>query len=112
MNVDDLVPRPDHRLRFRLSDQKFVPNQSGCYVLSTFAGEVLYIGLTVNLFRRVGDHLDSPAKTAETALGRAIWFHWLETVDRERVERTWMNIHIQHEGCLPVLNRAYSPTGT
>jgi hypothetical protein len=34
----------------------------------------------------------------------------VETEDVNKVERTWMNIHIQHEGTLPLLNGAYSPT--
>jgi hypothetical protein len=38
-----------------------------------------------------------------------VLFHWVETKDINTVERTWMNIHIQHEGTLPPLNKAYSP---
>lgn len=112
MNVEALDPPPGGRRRFHLSHQKFVPARSGCYVLSTFADVALYIGKTTDLRRRLGDHLDSSAKTGETPLGRAIWFHWIETRDLDRVERTWMNIHIQHEGCLPKLNAVYSSTST
>ena len=66
----------------------------------------------INLRRRMKDHLDSPTKTGETKLGRAILFHWIESPDTNKIERTWMNIHIQNEGALPVLNRSYSPTAT
>jgi hypothetical protein len=41
-----------------------------------------------------------------------VLFHWLETNDINTVERTWMNIHIQHEGTLPPLNKVYSPVST
>jgi hypothetical protein len=57
----------------------------------------------------MNDHLDSPEKTSETDKGRAILFYWLETPDINMVERTWMNIHLQHEGRLPLLNKMYSP---
>jgi len=29
--------------------------------------------------------------------------------DTNKVERTWMNTHLVHEGALPILNKAYSP---
>jgi hypothetical protein len=73
---------------------------------------VLYIGLADNLRRRMNDHLDNPSKTGETKQGRAVLFHWLETPDTNKVERTWMNIHMQNEGILPLLNRVYSPVAT
>ncbi|MCP1848392.1 hypothetical protein J2R80_002215 [Bradyrhizobium sp. USDA 4541] len=57
-------------------------------------------------------HLDNPEKTGETKLGRAVFFYWVETADTFKIERTWMNIHIQHEGAWPLLNKAYSPTST
>lgn len=89
-----------------------MPETSGCYVLSTFSGVVLYVGLATSLRRRFCDHLDDPTKTTETPLGRATLFHWLERPDIERVERTWMNIHLTAEGALPLLNKVYSPTAT
>lgn len=82
---------------------------AGCYVLATFSGVVLYVGLSADLRRRMGQHLDSPAKTGCTELGRAVIFHWLECDPPNRVERTWMNTHIEHEGRLPILNSVYSP---
>lgn len=60
----------------------------------------------------MNSHLDSPTKVGETRLGRAVLFFWLECIDINKIERTWMNIHIQHEGTLPVLNTVYSPTST
>jgi len=109
MNICELMPQPQSLETFRRSRSRFVPEASGCYVLTTFAKVVLYIGLATNLRRRMNDHLDSPEKTRETVKGRAVQFYWLETPDINKVERTWMNIHIQHEGELPLLNRVYSP---
>lgn len=110
MNIDQLIPLPTHRETFKRNRERFIPDKPGCYVLTTFSGMVLYIGLTDNLRRRMGEHLDSPTKTAKTKRGRAVVFHWMETLDTNKVERTWMNIHIQHEGSWPELNKMYSPT--
>lgn len=109
MNHIHLDPWPNGSEPFRRDRQKFVPDRPGCYVLTTFEGEVLYIGLAVDVRRRMGEHLDTPAKRAPTLKGKAVTFRWCERTDLERVERTWMNIHIQHEGALPILNGAYSP---
>jgi hypothetical protein len=78
-------------------------------VLTTFEKLVLYVGLATNLRRRMNEHLDSPEKTRATEKGRSVLFHWLETPDINKVERTWLNIHVQHEGAYPPLNKIYSP---
>jgi hypothetical protein len=56
-------------------------------------------------------HLDDPEKTSPTEKGRAVLFHWipLSPLELERVERTWMNIHEQHEAVKPILNSICSP---
>lgn len=112
MTIGELVPQPVRCESFLRSRCRFVPDASGCYVLTTFLKEVLYLGLAANLRKRMIDHLDSPEKTSPTEKGRAVLFHWLETNDINTVERTWMNIHIQHEGTLPPLNKVYSPVST
>jgi predicted GIY-YIG superfamily endonuclease len=109
MTIGELVPQPTNCESFLRSRNRFVPETSGCYVLTTFLTEILYLGLATNLRKRMIDHLDSPEKTSPTEKGRAVLFHWVETKDINTVERTWMNIHIQHEGKLPLLNKAYSP---
>lgn len=109
MKVEALVPVPLGRIRFRRNQQKFAPEQAGCYVLTTFTHDVLYVGLATNLRRRMGEHLDTPEKCTTTSLGRAIWFHWVEAKEIQKIERTWMNIHIENEGKLPILNAVFSP---
>jgi len=109
MNVSTLIPQPQRRAGFLRSRERFVSEKSGCYVLTTFEGIVLYVGLAVNIRKRMNDHLDSPLKTKETPLGRAVWFYWLECEETEKIERTWMNIHTNVEGTLPILNSLYSP---
>jgi excinuclease UvrABC nuclease subunit len=112
MNVSALSPQPTGSESFRRSRERFVPQTHGCYVLTTFLGDILYIGLSNNLRRRINEHLDSEKKTALTKDGRAVLFHWLETTETNKVERTWLNIHLIREGELPVLNSIYSPTSS
>jgi len=112
MNICELIPQPPHCETFKRDRVRFIPDTSGCYVLSTFARSVLYVGLTDNLRRRMVAHLDSPGKNSVTKLGRATLFHWIECLETNKIERTWMNIHISHEGLLPPLNGVYSATHT
>lgn len=97
---------------FKRYRERFVPENPGCYVLTTFSKVILYIGLTANLRARMNNHLDSEVKTGETTLGRAVLFFWIESDDTNKIERTWMNTHIQREGRLPILNSMYSPVQT
>lgn len=109
MNISALVPAPSHCEPFKRNRERFVPERPGCYVLTSFSGTVLYIGLAENLRRRMNNHLDDPLKTEETKLGRAILFHWIESQDTNKIERTWLNTHVLHEAVLPILNKIYSP---
>lgn len=112
MNVSELVPQPPNVEAFNRSRERFVPEKSGCYVLTTFTRVVLYVGLAKNLRKRMNNHLDSDVKIGATALGRAVLFFWIESDEIDKIERTWMNIHIQHEGGLPILNSVFSPVST
>jgi hypothetical protein len=112
MKVDQLVPRPVRCETFKRDRLRFIPEVPGCYALTTFGRAVLYIGLTNNLRSRIKAHLDNPAKTGETKRGRAVIVFWMESAEVNKIERTWMNIHLQLEGALPILNSIYSPTST
>ncbi len=114
MKISSLDPSPKHRINFRRDQQKFVPTKAGCYVLATFVGVVLYIGLTKNLQRRFGDHLDDQHKTSTTEYGSVFYFHWieLELNQLEKVERTWQNECELEDGVLPILNKIKSPVST
>jgi len=109
MTIDKLAPLPTSRENFKRNCVKFVTEKSGCYVLTTFGNLVLYLGQAVNIRSRMIDHLDTPEKTAETQFGRAVFFYWLEYEDIGKLERTWLNIHVEHEGRYPILNKVYSP---
>ncbi len=109
MIIAALTPPPAKAERFQRKNERFIPERSGCYVLSTFENAVLYVGLASNLRRRMNQHLDSQEKTGLTELGRAAWFHWIEGDEIHQIERTWLNIHMTHEGRMPVLNKVFSP---
>lgn len=107
MNVSALMPAPTHYQTFEWSSVRYIPERPGCYVLTTFSRSVLYVGRTRNLRTRMSQHLDDDKKASATGPGRAVLFWWTESDDIERIERTWANVHIQHEGRLPVLNGVY-----
>ena len=109
MNVGELVPPPIRAEPFRRDRQSHVPAVAGCYALTTLTGLILYVGLTVNLRARMGNHLDTPEKVSPTPHGRAVFFHWLAPADTQAVERAWLNAHQLATGLRPVLNKADSP---
>jgi len=111
MNVSELVPTPQKRVEFHMRGRKQVPATSGCYVLSTFNGTILYVGLAKSLNSRFFQHRESKGKRDETEIGRATWFYFIESVEAElnRIERSWQQQHVAMHGCLPILNKVESP---
>lgn len=111
MKVQELIPQPKDRTQFKLSSFKLVPKQAGCYVLTTFDNDILYIGLSENLFNRFQQHLDNPEKTNSTKEGKAIWFYFLNynQSDLPKLERSWINQFDIIHGRLPILNKVSSP---
>ncbi len=111
MNVSQLTPSPSERITFTLESVKQLPAVAGCYVLTNFQGEILYVGLTVNLLQRFKQHRDTPEKRLPTSLGRACWFHFVTANANEinAIERGWQNQYSAIHGALPVLNKIDSP---
>jgi predicted GIY-YIG superfamily endonuclease len=111
MKVKQLVPAANKRVQFNLRFRKFVPQETGCYVLATFEDEVLYIGLTNNLYQRFFQHRDNKEKRNPVSARRAFWFYYLTCAEKEayRIERTWLNEHVELHGSLPILNKINSP---
>jgi hypothetical protein len=112
LKVDRLVPKPDCHTKFAPSHQVTVPCEPGCYALTTYGGDVLYVGLAATSIRsRIDAHLDNPEKRKGAASGAPFWVHYLQLPSPEvaRVERGWMNQAILEDGELPPLNRVASP---
>lgn len=111
MNVDQLVPRPKKRVEFSLRYRHSVPSEPGCYVLATAAANVIYVGLATNLRRRFSQHRDTKEKRQRTPVGVAFWFYFMTCAESDtcRIERTWLNEHLELHAELPILNKVYSP---
>ncbi|SJZ32084.1 GIY-YIG nuclease family protein [Sediminibacterium ginsengisoli] len=113
MTINELTPKPTVKLQFKLVSFKTVPQENGCYILTTFDNTILYIGLATNLNKRFKQHLDNPEKTNPTSEGKAIWFYFTTFDPRnlQKLERTWLNQFSDKHGRLPILNKVNSPIG-
>jgi len=111
MKICELTPKPINKVQFKLSSFKSVPQENGCYVLTTFEDDILYIGLASNLNSRFKQHLDNPEKRNPTSDGKAIWFYFtiFDSKNLPKLERTWLNQFSNIHGQLPVLNKVNSP---
>lgn len=113
MNISSLLPLPKEKQRFHRACFKFIPNKSGCYALTTFDGNILYIGLSESLRERFQQHLFNPEKTNPTPEGKAIWFYFFLCRKEEltKLERTWLNRFVAEHATRPMLNKVDSPVG-
>ena len=111
MNVKELIPLPNKRIRFDISSFKSVPKDSGCYILTTFTENILYVGLAINLYSRFIQHLNNPEKTNPTIEGKAVWFYYqfYNKFNLPQLERTWLNQFEVRHCRLPILNKTSSP---
>lgn len=111
MKIDELTPKPTDKVQFKLASYKAVPQENGCYVLTTFDNDILYIGLAKNLNNRFKQHLDNPEKTNPNLEGKVIWFHFttFDPKNLPKLERTWLNQFSNKHGRLPTLNKVNSP---
>lgn len=112
MKVLELNPKPKTKIEFHFNKLKFIPETLGCYVITNFLDDILYIGLTNNLKVRYKQHLDTPKKVALTELGVAYYFYYAILNDENKLnklERGWINYFELIEGRLPILNSVHSP---
>jgi excinuclease UvrABC nuclease subunit len=111
MKIEELIPQPKDKVPFKLSSYKSVPKVMGCYVLTTFDNDIIYIGLSENLNGRFQQHLDNPEKISPTKDGKAIWFYFAtyDPKNLPHLERTWINQFVALHGRLPILNKVNSP---
>ena len=111
MKIEELTPTPKDKVHFKLASFKSVPKITVCYVLTTFENDILYIGLSDNLYDRFQQHLDNPEKTNPTMEGKAIWFYFTvyDPKNLPKLERTWLNHFEAMHGRLPILNKVNSP---
>lgn len=89
MKVDQLGWTWDFSIPFQLSSVPTVPPRSGVYVLCNVYREVLYIGQSVDVARRLGQHLDDRRMTGTVKGGRCnlVFMKWVpkrELLDEEK----------------------------
>lgn len=95
------------KLAFELRFSKFAPESSGCYILASIYDDVLYIGQTENLSRRMEEHWKDPRMTQPTQLGLSFWFYYQDVPIEELrfTERSLLAQHVFGHGRLPPFNR-------
>ena len=98
----------DDKVGFELRFSIFAPRTSGCYILASIYDEVLYVGQTENMSRRIEEHWKNPRMKKLTPLGLAFWFYYRDVPIDELnfTERGLLAQYYFHEGQLPPLNRA------
>ena len=111
MNVNELNPKVENIIEFEYKSLKKLPINYGCYVISNFNYEIMYIGKATNLKNRFQNHLDTPEKNVKTILGKAYWFSYKiceNEFEIAKLERGWLNQHELKEGKLPILNKIHA----
>lgn len=112
MRVDALKPRPQERLSFDRGSVARMKPGSGCYVLASRSGRVLYIGKAVDVRRRLEQHLDDPAKKGDSRIGFtvAVWLDRCDVDDVAELESEWTRQHeMGASGRLPPMNSIRPP---
>lgn len=111
MIINELNPKIEFSEEFDFSKFKRIPKQTGCYVISNFDYQILYIGKAKNLQNRYVQHLNSTEKTSLTKYGKAYWFSYSLRNDEfeiSKLERGWLNHYELKNGELPILNRIHA----
>ena len=108
MKVDDLDKYFNDRVSFDMRFSGHIPDWSGCYVIANMHIDVLYIGQTVDLRRRIGEHLSDQRMTQRTSLGLPSWFYYkyVSDADLVKTEDSLLSLHKFASGELPILNRS------
>lgn len=112
MKVSILRPKCSNEMEFSEASVLDIPMLPGCYVLSNWPKDILYIGQAKSLRSRIYSHLADIAKTSMTAMGRVFWVHYAlcDELLLSRLERGWIQQHENREGKLPILNKIHPPS--
>ena len=113
MKVSELNPRPVDRIRFDDWQQRIAsPQEPGCYVIASFDDDILYIGQSVDIGKRMESHLTDNRKRKLTPDGVAYWLYYTirqEGSDLNALERGWVLEYRGREGKLPPFNKIMPP---
>lgn len=112
MLVSALNPACEGRVQFSRSALSSLPESAGCYAISAYGQEILYLGQSKNVHDRVRQHLDSGEKSGQTPWGLAFWLDYIlcERQDLDNVERGWvMQYRLSNDGEFPYFNKVSPP---
>ena len=114
MKVSELDPQPVEKIQFDGWQQRVAaPPESGCYVITTFHDDILYIGQSVRIDSRMKDHLEDNRKRQRAAGGVAYWLYYFvceSTDELNDLERGWVLQHMAREGgSKPPFNKVMPP---
>lgn len=107
MKVQDCDPPMERRVPFDHGLRHTVPARPGCYCLANIFDDILYVGQTKSLHRRMKEHLDDSRMTQRTDSGLPSWYYFAEFDETKihQVEDQLLGEHIFREGTIPRLNR-------
>ena len=100
MKIAELDQTLADKVSFELRASIYVPRSSGCYVLSNMYEDVLYIGQTGDLRRRMEEHLGDPRITQGSTDGLPSWFVYRDVSPRDLypVEQHLLSLYKFREG--------------
>jgi len=113
MNVRKLRPRPVDRVVFSYGGLLGLKPGSGCYVLTSSAGKVRYIGQATDVRRRLEQHLADEEKGRAQRQGKLTWAYVekCEVEELSEMETAWVRQHqLAEGGLLPPLNKIEPPS--
>lgn len=110
MNIKDFGGKWE-RVCFSQQKEKRIPKESGVYLLTNFSGEVLYVGVSINLRRRFCEHINSSKASLLTPQGKSFWFYYTLCYEKEyrALERGLLCQVELVEGRLPWFNQVRAP---
>lgn len=112
MFVSSLTPEIGDKAEFSYSALRDIPEESGCYVLTTYDGTILYIGQSINVCRRIEQHLDKDDKRKKTPWGVAFWAYYAlcPAIELDALEGGWVyQYRMREKGNLPFFNKVMPP---
>ena len=113
MKASELCPAVKKQVVFALASIGVVPDVPGCYALTAFSGEIVYIGQSRNLNRRFAEHCEDPDKRTMTPFGvvQFMYFRLCDVSDLDHLEARWTNqFAMRSGGALPYLGRVNPPS--
>ena len=104
MNVRELIPSVTHVAKLRLSEVDRAHDGSGSYVISTFSGDILFIGIGGNIRDCFAKSMSALKKPAFSSHRQPVFFHWRLATNPAALTEIWLKRHRLSEGCVPLLN--------